>query len=184
MSRKRNLLFQFLIAAIVCLATNTALCHRLNVFAWVEGSQIAGEAYFAGGGKAANLPLVVLDEQGKEIVQTATDADGSFRMPHPAASGDLIFRIDAGEGHAGQFVLHQSPSTIEQSTSQPTSPNENISSSGLDCEALLDQKLAPINEQLARLAQRRNTLQDALTGIGFILGIFGAAALAWTRKKI
>lgn len=183
MSLKPNLRFRFLIAAIACLATNTALCHRLNVFAWVEGSQIAGEAYYAGGGKAANLPLIVLDTTDKEVFRTTTDADGTFRLPRPAVSGDLILRMDAGDGHAGQFVLHQSPSAIEQSTSHPTSPTGTVSPSNPDFEALLDQKLAPINEHLARLAQRRNTLQDALTGVGFILGIFGAAALVWTRKK-
>ena len=174
----------FLILVLLCLqAPPSVSAHSVNLFAIVEGEQIKGQAYLSGGNKIASAVLKVYDATDQEIAETRTASDGTFQLPVPAP-GDLTLRLSLPDGHAAQFVLRESASVSEASAQPMTQPKEG-SAADLDRQlaSMLDRKLAPIHAQLAEIRQQRVTFQNVLTGIGFILGIFGAAALARNRRS-
>jgi len=57
------------VAIVLCLVlapTQSALAHRLQVFAAAEGRTIAGDAYFAGGAPAAGIRVLIEDAAGAD----------------------------------------------------------------------------------------------------------------------
>jgi len=182
-----------------------AFAHKVSVFAWVEGQEVAGEAYFAGGGKAQNCRIEIFDSAGQKLLETQTNEAGEFRFPIPKAD-NLKIVAHGGEGHQAEYTLPagelgQSAPPVEPPGAQakPETPAPSpagreaaplASPSTLDrseleaaIERALDKKLAPIHRKLAEMSQDRIGVQDIVTGVGFILGLFGAAALARRNPK-
>lgn len=93
-----------LLACLLCAAP--ALAHKVNVFAVAENGALVGEAFFGGGGKAMDSPVEVYDAGGAMVAQGRTGADGTFRIPLPAAfTPPLRVVLKAGEGHQNDYTL-------------------------------------------------------------------------------
>jgi nickel transport protein len=94
-----------LVALLVSLlAAGPALAHKLNVFATAEGRQIQGEVYFAGGARAADVPVTVTNAAGEVLAQLRTAPDGSFRYQ---AKAPVVQHIVAAtlDGHRGEWQI-------------------------------------------------------------------------------
>ena len=54
----------------------SALAHKVNVFAWVEGDTVHVEGYFAGNKKAQDSLVEVFDSTGEKLLDGRTDQQG------------------------------------------------------------------------------------------------------------
>ncbi|MFQ6370560.1 hypothetical protein [Shewanella sp. YIC-542] len=188
----------------VLLAFSTpATAHLLKVFAWVEGNQIVGNAYFAGGVAAAGTEITVLDDQGQLIAKANPDEHGEFRITIPGAANYRI-EADTGDGHVAHWdikaaeiaaVPETKPAAVaEHAHPHPASvtPEAAVapsSASSLDAEALarvvqtaVAKEVGPLRQEVQQYADRVR-LSDVLGGIGFIFGITGLA-LWWRSRKL
>ncbi len=190
------------------LAANPAEAHKVNVFAVAEGGIITGEAYFGGGAKAMNSAIEVYDATGSLAASTVTGADGTFSLPVPAgATPPLRVVLKAGEGHGNDFTLTardmgqdlgQAPAVTPAATAPstpaaqaPASAPASVSSAASGAEPaatdaamarLLDEKLAPLKLELAKITAREEStrMRDIIGGIGWIVGLVGIAA--WFKR--
>lgn len=183
------------VMAALLLTAFPAWAHKVSVFGYVENGWLLGEGYFPGGGKAKASKVELLDQKGRVLATTKTDNNGAFKMELPKAKGPLKLVILAGMGHKGQYVLttqdlgqgqageHQAPDAL---TSQSGAQGGQIDQAMLQAaiEKALDQQLAPLKAQIAKLqAERAIGVTDVLGGLGYILGLLGLAAYMKNRKQ-
>jgi nickel transport protein len=183
----------FLLLLALLAAPAPAAAHKLNVFAHVEGTSIRGNAYFRGGGKAQNASVVALDPAGKELGRTTTDAQGDFTL-EARADCDYRLVVDAGDGHGGEYTVpaaelpkglphwESSAANAEKPTAAASSPlAAETSDSSTAADDPLAAKIDALNKQVVQLRQEihdsddRLRLRDLLGGLGYILGLTGAA---------
>ena len=94
------------VLVMLALLATPVWAHKVNVFAVVENGTLVGEGYFAGGGKAQDVPVEVLDSSGNVVVKGATGSDGTFRIPMPqGVAAPLTIVLKAGDGHQNTFIL-------------------------------------------------------------------------------
>jgi hypothetical protein len=86
------------------LLARPALAHKFNVFAYVQGNSIVGEAYVRSGDPVQGVAVTALDPSGKELAATTTDHEGRFSLPLTARC-DYRLVVDAGEGHVAEYTV-------------------------------------------------------------------------------
>ncbi|MEZ4525087.1 MAG: hypothetical protein R2941_04105 [Desulfobacterales bacterium] len=102
---KKQTVFKILVPVLFSfLMSNTALAHKVTVFAWVEGNTVCGEGKFSGGRKAQGAEVAVYDPAGKRLLTTKTDENGSFSFPVPQKTAMKI-ELLAGMGHKGEWTI-------------------------------------------------------------------------------
>jgi nickel transport protein len=207
---------KFKLLILICLNTcaflimaDSALAHRVNVFAWVEGDTIKVESKFSGGKKVKAGKVVVLDPLGVELLAGTTNDQGQFSFKVPQQT-DLRIMIMAGQGHQGEWTVRkaelqglateteaavdspgktvsgQTAIAAKISTEESTAaPDSNIQPEELEAviETVLDRKLQPITRMLAEMRQEGPGISDIFGGIGYILGLVGIALYIQNRKK-
>jgi nickel transport protein len=182
--------------ALVLGLANSALAHKVNVFAYAEGGQIKGEGYFPGGDKAQDSLVELWDAQGKVVASTRTDRRGEFTLsPLPGASPPLKVVVKASMGHQGDYTLgarvSQAPEpataartprqTMGGTVTAPPDPGEGDLETRL--ARLLDNRLEPLTTQIAKMnAERGVSVHDVVAGLGYILGLLGLAAYLKNRR--
>ncbi len=131
MSLFRAPIFSFLPAVFSAAVLSGALCllllfpppgmaHRVNVFAWTEGGQVAVECGFSGGSNVRHGLITVFDAAtGAKLLEGRTDEQGNFRFDAPPQGRQhgLRIRVNAGEGHQNEWVLDAAELAA---TAQPT----------------------------------------------------------------
>jgi nickel transport protein len=166
-----------IILALLLLAA-PASAHKLKVFATVEGANIAGSVYFAGGGKAADVPGRILGTDGSLVATFTTGADGSFRQGVKTRM-DYIITVESEDGHAAQF-------TIPAAEFPPALPEGRTTVAVPADIAVLEEAIArqikPLREQLDA-SESRTRLHDLMGGIGTIFGLFGCWAWLQSRRR-
>jgi nickel transport protein len=195
----------------VLLASAPALAHKLNLFAAADGRRIEGEVYFAGGGKAADVSVLVQSTAGKTLAELRSGADGSFAYDAEAPMAYLIvaetpdghraqWRIGAAElagafaptgdgGAAGSSVAAEAADTGESSIDPPPArqTGTNASEGALDpamaaaIERAVARQVRPLREE-ALAAREAVQFRDVLGGIGYILGLAGLG-LWWRCRR-
>ncbi len=191
------------------LMVNSALAHRVSVFAWVDGDTINVESRFSGGKKVNGGKVAVMDPQGVELLSGSTNERGEFSFNIPMVS-DLRVIVVAGQGHRGEWTVRK---TELQGAAAETKPKTDVpakrasghgpaagnafadahtSSPGIIIkpqeleaivESVVDRKLQPVTRMLADMQQRGPDVSDIFAGIGYILGLVGIAAYVQNRKK-
>lgn len=190
--------------ALAILFSAPAWAHRSNIFAWEEGGNINVECSFSGGKPVMNAAIKVLDAAGgAEVALLKTDAKGmgSFPIPDAARQGrmDLRLVLHAGEGHQGEWIItadeylgelpgsqeSAEPAAAPEAVQQPAAATAAIDETALRrvMDEALDKRLGHINRQLAALADPAPGVRDIVGGIGWIIGLFGMAALVRGRKN-
>ena len=186
---------------LICFS-GISYAHRVNVFAYVDGDAIQIECSFSKSQKVRSGKLTFTDmETGATLLEAMTDEQGMFRF-RPASEfiqtdHGLNIMLNAGEGHQNDWQI----STEELKALSP--PNQNISEQQLlsskgntatlnlalsttELEALIgrvvDAKLAPIRQALARQEDNGPDLKDIIGGIGWILGLLGIAMYMKYRR--
>ena len=203
-----------LCAALVLLSLPpTALAHRVNVFAFVDGGEIQVECAFSRGNPARHSKIEVCDAAADTVLLTGvTGEDGIFRFAIPEdvrnQSRDLIVRVNAGEGHQGEWRILAAeldasslaavpatgadqggvavPLPVLQSE-QSGQAGQSISLTPQELERIIDaaleQKLAPIRQMLAEQYNADPSWRDIIGGIGWLLGLAGMAAYFKSRRS-
>ena len=183
--------------------SGAGLAHRVNISAYADGDAIQVECYFSGSKKVRRGKLVFTDlETGATLLEETTDEHGMFRF-RPGADflqtgHGLNIRLIAGEGHQKDWQISPEELGTLSASEQPVKlANEQAASTELphvpsanqtelapsmdaaELEALvgrvLDEKLAPIKQTLARQEDRGPAVKDIIGGIGWILGLLGLA---------
>ena len=97
-----------LAVALLLVLQTPALAHRVNIFAWTEGPQVAVKCGFSGGNSVKNGEVTVYDAaDGRVLLTGRTDTEGLFRFAIPPKGREhgLRIRINAGEGHQNEWLL-------------------------------------------------------------------------------
>jgi nickel transport protein len=162
---------------LMLLAAPAAQAHRLKLFATLEGAVISGQAYFAGGGPAIELPGRLLGPDGAATAEFRTDAEGRFSVK-AAARQDYTLAVDSGDGHTATFKVGRDELPPELPAGQAAVPSDLAQL----VEAAVARQVKPLREQLDAY-EAKVRLHDILGGIGTILGVFGLAAFAASRRK-
>ncbi|QSX34983.1 hypothetical protein JYB87_07125 [Shewanella avicenniae] len=125
-----------IIGLALLLECGSASAHLLKVFAWMEGEQVAGKAYFAGGVSASGAFIVIYDANQQQLAKVAPDAAGNFRVDVPYSAG---YRVEAntGDGHVATWEIPAAevtaPATAATS-SNSTKPKKILSANGVVTE--------------------------------------------------
>ncbi len=176
---------------LLCLAASPVYAHKVHIFAYADGGLLKTESRFNGGRPARNCAITVHSLDGQDIVASGeSDEQGLFHFPVPERSGDLDIIISCGDGHRGSWRLgaEEYPSAGAESASHAHSPSAPFDGEGQDVllrkiiAEEVEKKLAPLRRDLARLAEKRTSLQDILGGIGYLLGLAGLAAYMKFKK--
>jgi nickel transport protein len=184
----RNLQFaicnlQFAILILIFLAPSIALAHSMEIFAAVEGKTIQGKASFHDGTPARNADVKAFDPAGEEIGRTKTDDQGKFSL-EARFRCDHRLLVDTNDGHGAEYTVFAKnlPADLPpHGTSIPSSDSAHADSeSDLDHShdsALLKEIHADVDALQDQLDQYEHRLRfrDILGGIGFIVGLAGAA---------
>ncbi|MCG6877600.1 MAG: hypothetical protein LJE96_00350 [Deltaproteobacteria bacterium] len=179
------------------LCPGTAMAHRVNVFAWVEGDTVHTESKFSGGRRVNGGEVLVYDLKGNELLSGKTNAQGEFFFKIPRKTAIKIV-LKAGMGHRGEWTIplseidpgkSESGPTVSQEKQKETSKAETVTPSvDLDqvrhaLDQSLDRRLSPVLKRLAEVQDKGPTFQDILGGIGYIFGLLGLAAYIHFRRR-
>lgn len=179
-----------------------AFCHRVTVFAWVEGDMVHTESKVGGGKVLKDAIIDVYDDAGGLLLQGKTDATGQFSFQAPQKA-DLKVVLKGEMGHRAEWLVRKEEfgvplaSGVDLPTQQAGKENQKeetiretilsprFSADHKIFEKMLDQKLAPLAQQIGELRQQANEpkMKDVFGGIGYILGLIGVAAYVRSRKK-
>lgn len=99
-----------------------ASAHKVVMSAYAEGSFVEGEVGFSNGDMAANVVVEVLDDDGKLLGQTKTDADGIFQYT-PDVAIPLTFKANLGQGHIAIYRM-ATDELPETGTAPTTAPDK------------------------------------------------------------
>ncbi len=177
-----------------------AQAHRVNIFAYVEGEAIKGEVYFSDGtpAKGALVTLKPLNDS-QVLAKTRTDKQGQFRLSLPKDLKAREVRVVAlaEMGHRAEMKLtleqtgsERTPSPQEKALiTQQTTPSVTASLSEEEIISLVDQELqkelAPIKALLEEILKelQKPSFSEVVGGIGYIFGLFGLMAWAYSRRN-
>ncbi len=178
--------------------------HRVHVFAFVDGDAVRVECSFSKSRKVKNGALVVTDrETGAPVCDGKTDEHGLFRFRPDAAfltaGHGLRITLLAGEGHRGEWELSAEELTalsppeasarvvaeekIVAAETVPATPAINAAELEALVGNVMDAKLAPIKQALARQEDRGPDVRDIVGGLGWIIGLCGFAAYAFAARR-
>lgn len=94
----------WMIALIVALFCGTALAHKVNLFAYVEGGRVFTESYFPDGSAVSGGKVLVYDSAKSLLLEGVTDKEGHFDFKVPKVD-DLKIVIEATMGHKNSYNL-------------------------------------------------------------------------------
>jgi hypothetical protein len=142
----------------------SASAHGLGLTTTAGDEAIAGRAAFADGSPVAQAGIeLVAVRRDAAVVTTRTDADGRFALPTPLVPGEYRLSVDDGLGHRREKRLTiDRPAIVEAAT----------------VVRVLD---APVTEQAH--GHRHGHLSRWLSGLGYLLGLSGAAAWWLARRE-
>jgi nickel transport protein len=193
---KMSQLFVILFAAVLSqfFLPATLFAHSMSVYATIEGKTIQGKAEFQGGTPVKDAAVIAYDPAGEQLDRTKTDAAGKFSL-EAKFHCDYRLLVDAGDGHGGEFMLaaKRIPADLpERNNAQPTNTehqHETAAGNSQDHSGMLSAYEAKhqlalvedmhgdidaLQEQIDQMKKQRE-FRDILGGLGFIVGIVGAA---------
>ena len=98
--------YMLIFVFISLLFCTTAMAHKVNLFAYVEGGKIFTESYFPDGRPVEGGKVLVFDSQNKKLLEGKTDDKGLFSFSIPKID-DLNIVIEASMGHKNNFKLEK-----------------------------------------------------------------------------
>jgi nickel transport protein len=196
--------YQFAIILSTVLFPTALFAHGMDVFATVHGKTIQGKASYHDGTAAKDCDVKAFNSTGDELGRTKTDDDGKFSIEAKYRCEYRIL-VDAADGHGGDYVvpaaaLPNDLPTRDQATATESAHDheesehghthghavdENCPGTAVDIKEIeeLHSAIDSLQEQLNR-HENRTRFRDILGGIGFIVGIFGAAYGCYYRGLV
>ena len=205
MSQKiaRIFFLPLILAYLLVLGVSEAYAHRVSIFAWVEGTKILGQGKFANGNKAIKAKISAYGLSSGELVfEGQTDEKGEFSLeiPQIAPKEGLLLKIDAGQGHQNSWKMESyefspsgsskiednAPASVEIKTlDQPKIEEGSLDYAKLAAlvRAEVAAEIAPLRKMLAESTQKEASFSEILGGIGWLIGLSGILAYAFSRRK-
>lgn len=204
--------FRLAVLALLALAAfpSPSLAHRVNLFAYVDNGKVVADCFYSKSSKVRQGTVVVTDlATGEELLRGTTDDAGAFSFPIPeaarAAGHGLKLTLVAGEGHQNETeisaeelgaapapaeaVSAPAPAAAPAVAAEPAPAPLAAPAGGLDEAALariveqaVARQLAPVKQMLAQSRESGPGVTEIVGGIGYIFGLFGAAAL-WAGRR-
>jgi len=113
-SRKHLKPWVWLAVFVLILGTAaTALAHAATLWAYVEDNHVYVEAFYIGGTKVQGGHIVVIDNEGKKLVEGKTDTEGKFDFTPPVKT-DMKILLLIDEGHSSEFEIKAEQFKTEQ----------------------------------------------------------------------
>jgi len=175
-----------------------AEAHSIYIFAFPEGTRIYTNSYFGGKAKVRGGQVSMTTVSGEVLATAQTDDQGEACFERPEPVQDLLFIVEASGGHRAEFKLPAVeltglPENLTGRESSAEQPPATIAASDLSagCPELLTsddlhKALSPIMLKLAEMESAQNssvTLKDIIGGLGWLIGLAGAALWASGRKN-
>ena len=179
----------------------SALAHKVNVFAWVEGDTVHVEGYFAGNKRAQDSLVEVFDSTGEKLLDGRTDQQGEFSFKIPKIT-DLKIVLTASMGHRNDFVIpmseleeaspnratesggHTVPMPSEQkSVSAQTASAVDLAQMEAVLDKVLDRKFTTLSRLIRETRPEGPTVSEVIGGIGYIFGLMGVALYFISKQK-
>ncbi len=192
---KRMIFSLTLCAVMLVLVPKQGLCHRVDIFCWVEGDRIKCEAKFTPGGPVKSGQIVVYAQQtGKKLLTRKTDQEGkaSFKIPDKAIKKqwDLKVVCNAEMGHRNFWIVKADELPSINPDSSVSKQDSSVKEGVTDKKELiqifsqvLSKQLAPVKRDIAALKEKRISLQDVFGGLGYIFGLAGFAFYLTGKKN-
>ncbi len=200
----KDLLAVLVTLSLLCSPARVCMAHRVNVFAWVDGDSIQVECGFSKKRKVRHGRLTVSDlTTGATLLEGTTDEQGLFRFqPDPLflkTGHGLHILLNAGEGHQSEWkVFPEELLPLLPSSGSPHGDRQAVlgdtaiavPSGGAQGQAVvsltvaelervmdrvLETRLAPIRQRLARQEDSGPDVRDVVGGLGWLLGLLGLA---------
>ncbi len=198
---------------VLLLVNIYAFAHKVNIFYYVEGDTLYTESYFNDGKKSMDSKIEVYDNLGNKITEGLTNQEGIFSFKVPSEKGDLKIILTASMGHQAECIIRAdelkdtaelakenlekpipSKETAESvlvymtgEVNKVVSPeiiSQNLKEVRLLIENILDEKLAPIMQEIKKSQEEKISFAEIIGGIGYIFGFIGIIAYFLNRKKI
>lgn len=106
---------------LLAVAADPALAHKLNLFAAADGRRIQGEVYFAGGAKAADVPVLVQNAAGEVLAELRSGVDGRFAYEATAPVTHTVV-AETPDGHRATWRI--GAAELAAAFAQATAPVE------------------------------------------------------------
>lgn len=180
-----------------------AAAHRVYISAWVDNDRMCSESMFSTKSMARGSTVTVRDKAGTVLHEGKTDEQGMACFPLPAQPAELIFVLEAGQGHRAETSLLPEDFQDQLIAAEPAPVEEGImiskgaedkvvtaAATDMDREAVaaivrteLQKQLGPIRQGLTALQAREPGMVEIFGGIGWILGLAGVAMMVVNRKR-
>ncbi len=178
---------------LVVMTGSVAFAHKVNIFAYVEGSMVYTESYFPDGTKVEAGIVEVYDSQGNKLLGGKTSKEGQFNF-RPPKKDDLKIVLVATMGHKNSYTLpaDELPEIMMGQKLQEVEPKESelkeVAKVDLDqiksiIDSSLDERLRPIMRELRKAQQKKVSLTEVIGGIGYIFGIRGVILYFVSKKR-
>ena len=178
---------------VMWLPAAAAEAHSVYIFAYPDNSQICTSSYFSARNKVRGGLVRMSAASGELLAEAQTDEQGQACFPPPESGQDLVFTVEAGDGHRAEFKL--SASDIESAKASESGRESiglgeaagaasDIYAGGLTSDDLR-QALSPIMRKLAEMESEQKSrvnLKDIIGGLGWLIGLAGAGLWAAGRK--
>jgi nickel transport protein len=193
-----------LLAALAAgLAGRPAEAHSVFIFAWADGDRICTDSYFSKKNPVRGGTVRMLNTKRQELQTGLTNEQGMHCFSPPAEPADLVFVIEAGEGHRGEFrlaasdlekggILAAAPASLNSAPEPLDSAPDSLDTAApldsapdsLDAAALrrllreeLQAQLSPIRKTLAEnsAGRREAGWREIIGGLGWLAGLAGFA---------
>ena len=96
----------FGIAFMVLATSAVAFGHAAVLWAYVENNHVYVEAFFMGGAKVKNGRVVVVDANGKKLLEGKTDVEGKFDFAPPIVD-DMTILLLLDQAHRSEFKINK-----------------------------------------------------------------------------
>ncbi|WP_210395964.1 hypothetical protein [Motiliproteus sediminis] len=178
----------------LALITANAQAHLLKVFAYAEGQQLHGNAYFTGGDPAIGATIEIRSGDDRLLTSLSADTQGEFSVSLVSLvdpDSDLTVIADSGDGHRAEWLIGASElgsvldaESVERSATYASASATASTATDIELLALVERAVArqvgPLRREL-QASQQRARLGDILGGIGLIFGLTGT--LLWWRSR-
>ncbi len=129
------------LVAFLMIVPQGAQAHRVNLFAWFDGENIVGRAYYSNGRPAIEAALKVKKEGFRESFRLKTDKEGRFSFT-PKGPGNYELVLEAGQGHMAKAYVQ-----VKFNETLKTGKGSNTTQSKADAKAAFyEEKERPLNK--------------------------------------
>ncbi len=189
---KKLLVFVF---SFLFVLTAQSFAHKISAFVDVEDGNVSLVSYFSDGTPAKNAKVTVYDSKGNVVLTGRTNKEGEFDFKIKK-SGKYKAVVLAELGHRAvvNFTVGTPATSSRSKTSQSAGTKTAVqkqskpsapSLSEEEFRKVLREELRPIHRELLKIEEAQSSIsyKDVIGGLGWILGIFGAAMFGYCYRR-